>query len=142
MSFSNLALFLSAIPLVLSANNDWSNPCLGGWCAYDIPASENTMAASMIIVSIHNILSSFMTLLGAQTGSSNSISDITAAAGWEILNCDSNSTEQDIRLVCSGDETSCEHIFESGAEHTVVRLPEDVNAYSLIFQGTIYIDIY
>ncbi|PAV18281.1 hypothetical protein PNOK_0676700 [Pyrrhoderma noxium] len=99
---------LLPIPLVLSANNDWSNPCLGGWCAYDIPASENTMAASMII-----------------TGSSNSISDITAAAGWEILNCDSNSTEQDIRLVCSGDETSCEHIFESGAEHTVVRLPED-----------------
>ncbi|KAL5497716.1 hypothetical protein ACEPAH_2647 [Sanghuangporus vaninii] len=99
-------ILLSILPLLIVADNDWSVPCLGGWCSYDVPASENTMAATIQI-----------------TGSTFAISDITPAAGWEILNCTSDSDAQDIRLVCSGDETSCSHLFHNGAEHTVVRLP-------------------
>lgn len=109
MSFVYFSTLITLFPLLVSsATNDWSKPCLQGWCSYDIQATENTMAASMII-----------------TGSSSSISDITTAAGWEIIGCNTTSSAQDIRLVCTGDEASCSHIFESGAEHTIVRLPED-----------------
>ncbi|KAL5520933.1 hypothetical protein ACEPAF_2936 [Sanghuangporus sanghuang] len=99
-------ILLSTLPLLIVADNDWSVPCLGGWCSYDVPASANSMAATIQI-----------------TGSTSAISDITSAAGWEILNCTSDSDAQDIRLVCSGDQTSCSHLFDNGAEHTVVRLP-------------------
>ncbi|KAI5116444.1 hypothetical protein M0805_008631 [Coniferiporia weirii] len=101
-------ILLALLPLAALAANDWSKPCLYGECAYDIPASENSMAASLLI-----------------SGSPYSISDITTAAGWEILNCSSNVSTQDIRLVCSGDDASCVHIFQNGAEHTIVRLPEE-----------------
>ncbi|KAL5478586.1 hypothetical protein ACEPAI_2770 [Sanghuangporus weigelae] len=101
-------ILLSILPLFSVAQNDWSKACLDGWCFYDVPASENSMAATIQI-----------------TGSTSAISDITSAAGWEILNCTSDSDAQDIRLVCSGDEISCSHLFDNGAEHTVIRLPPE-----------------
>ncbi|EJD01946.1 uncharacterized protein FOMMEDRAFT_108994 [Fomitiporia mediterranea MF3/22] len=99
---------LSLLPLLVSAANDWSIPCMDGTCSWDAPTGKNTMAGTMTI-----------------TGSPNAISDITTAAGWEILNCTTDAKAQDIRIVCSGDEESCSHLFQNGAEHTVVRLPQD-----------------
>ncbi|KAJ7150476.1 hypothetical protein C8R43DRAFT_494845 [Mycena crocata] len=58
------------------------------------------------------------------TGSS-AISDITAAAGWTILNCDPDALAQDIRLVCTGDAADCDHLFQDGAKDTIVRLPNN-----------------
>ncbi|KAJ8496097.1 hypothetical protein ONZ45_g12592 [Pleurotus djamor] len=60
--------------------------------------------------------------------SGKSLTDITPAAGWVILDCDPHSTEQEIRLVCSSanhEDVGCNHVFsDGGAEHKVVRLPE------------------
>jgi len=58
--------------------------------------------------------------------STDVLSDITSAAGWEILNCDSKSTDpQDIRLVCVDKAKGCSQLFSGGVENTIVRLPED-----------------
>ncbi|KAF7794340.1 hypothetical protein EIP86_005474 [Pleurotus ostreatoroseus] len=66
-----------------------------------------------------------------QSGPSSAISDITPAAGWTILDCDPNSMAQDIRVVCTGDAASCNHIYQGGAVGTLVRLPENVSMESL-----------
>ncbi len=59
------------------------------------------------------------------------MADITPAAGWVVLDCDSNALEQDIRLVCANDETeseSCAHLFaQGGPVNKVLRLPESVS---------------
>ncbi|KAF8877430.1 hypothetical protein BD779DRAFT_1448510, partial [Infundibulicybe gibba] len=61
-------------------------------------------------------------------GSTNAISDITPAAGWQIISCSPDAVNQDIRLVCmSGDAAAseCDHLYQgAGAEGKIVRLPE------------------
>ncbi|KAH9931319.1 uncharacterized protein B0H18DRAFT_991137 [Fomitopsis serialis] len=42
-----------------------------------------------------------------------------------ILDCDADSTVQDIRVVCADPSASCEHLFQGGAVGTIVRLPEN-----------------
>ncbi|KAJ2923649.1 hypothetical protein H1R20_g13452, partial [Candolleomyces eurysporus] len=67
-------------------------------------------------------------------GSADSITDITAAAGWEILDCQEDSLSQDIRLVCS-DESKCHHLFRNiGAVGKIARLPDSCgkNAFAHI----------
>ena len=65
-------------------------------------------------------------LVNCQSGSPTAISDLTPAAGWQILDCDANSTAQDIRVVCADPDAYCEHLFQGGAVGTIVRLPENV----------------
>ena len=55
----------------------------------------------------------------AQAGSQSSISDLTTAAGWEILDCDGSTADQDIRLVCSDDSKGCDHPDMSGV-HDII----------------------
>lgn len=62
-----------------------------------------------------------------QLGSNSSISDLTTAGGWTILDCNSTSADQEIRLVCH-DPSKCNHLYLNGAENTVVRLPDGVSA--------------
>ncbi|KAG6908291.1 hypothetical protein DXG01_005392 [Tephrocybe rancida] len=61
-------------------------------------------------------------------GSSDAISDITTAAGWEVIGCSPDKLSQDIRLVCNSDDSKaagCSHLYEgAGAEGKIVRLPE------------------
>ncbi|KAI0755057.1 hypothetical protein C8Q80DRAFT_407559 [Daedaleopsis nitida] len=59
------------------------------------------------------------------SGSHTSISDITAASGWTILDCDSFENGQKIRLACHDPQKGCGHLYLNGAEHTVVRLPHE-----------------
>ncbi|KAF8629792.1 hypothetical protein AX17_005571 [Amanita inopinata Kibby_2008] len=59
-------------------------------------------------------------------GSETAISDITRAAGWEIIGCDPNALEQEIRLVCTSSfSASCDHLYQdTGPEGKIVRMPE------------------
>ncbi|TFK47998.1 hypothetical protein OE88DRAFT_1738119 [Heliocybe sulcata] len=109
-SFLTLAPFLVASA---AAANDWSKPCTDGSCYYDVNANGTAGQASGTL---------------KIWGSSNMLSDITTAAGWQILNCDQNTTQQDIRLVCMNETASCNHLFQDGAENTLVRLPENCGA--------------
>ncbi|KAI0727074.1 hypothetical protein C8Q72DRAFT_925596 [Fomitopsis betulina] len=107
LSFSNMAPFLylcmlSVLASSVAALNDWTKACLAGECSYDLAAS-----------SLHI------------SGSPTAISDLTSAAGWQILDCDANSTAQDIRAVCADHNASCDHLFQGGAVGTIVRLPEN-----------------
>ena len=44
------------------------------------------------------------------------------------MDCDDASTAaQDVRIVCHNPDAGCEHLFEGGAENTIVRLPEEVS---------------
>ncbi|TDL21237.1 hypothetical protein BD410DRAFT_771726 [Rickenella mellea] len=106
-----MILILAIFPLLASAANDWTKACFQGICSYDVAETPNSMPGSMTI-----------------TGTSNAISDITGAAGWEIMDCDPNSEAQDIRLVCKSADTNaagCDHLYQNGAENTIVRLPEN-----------------
>ncbi|OCB86992.1 hypothetical protein A7U60_g5882 [Sanghuangporus baumii] len=82
-------------------------PCHNGECYYNIPGNERLVAATVKI-----------------SGSPSSISDITNAAGWEILDCSFDGSAHNVRLVCLDDDAGCSHIFQDGAEHTIVRLPQ------------------
>ncbi|THU98958.1 hypothetical protein K435DRAFT_795246 [Dendrothele bispora CBS 962.96] len=98
---------LIAVIVPVRSANDWSVPCLNGTCEYDLPSSSGASGTLQI------------------WGSNNSISDITPAAGWEILGCSSDEMSQDIRLVCMNNSTTCDHLYEgAGAEGKLVRLPE------------------
>ncbi|KAG7090279.1 hypothetical protein E1B28_011876 [Marasmius oreades] len=108
LSLRLLAL-LPFVTLSVLAENDWKTPCLNGVCQY----SFNGDGSGAIKV----------------WGSPDALTDITPAAGWEILDCSPDALAQDIRLVCQGDEDSaesgCAHLYQTiGAEGKVVRLPE------------------
>ncbi|KDQ24511.1 hypothetical protein PLEOSDRAFT_161451 [Pleurotus ostreatus PC15] len=103
--------FISVSLAIIGANaaNDWTKPCFDGECAYDLPESSGG--------------SGIMKLFG----STKSISDITPAAGWVILDCDPNLLDQEIRLVCETDDedSGCNHVFDHhGPVGKIVRLPE------------------
>ncbi|KAG5219427.1 Acetolactate synthase [Salix suchowensis] len=94
----------------LSKANNWDKPCFHGECAYDTIGTEETGYGSIKIY-----------------GSPKSITDITPASGWVVLDCDPNLLAQDIRLVCrSDDDEGCNHIYEHDPIHRIVRLPESV----------------
>ncbi|KAJ8520870.1 hypothetical protein ONZ45_g2405 [Pleurotus djamor] len=99
-------LLFAALALASPAN-DWSKPCFEGECAYDSPDPKVSAVFKL-------------------RGHPKSITDITPAAGWVILDCDPHTLEQDIRLVCqSHDESGCEHMFSyHGPEDKLVRLPD------------------
>ncbi|KAK7049943.1 hypothetical protein VNI00_005373 [Paramarasmius palmivorus] len=102
---------LSLLPFLLQvyAANDWSTPCLNGACQYSITSQDGSSGTVKI------------------WGADNAISDITTAAGWEILDCSADKLNQDIRLVCQSEDTEaagCSHLYNEGAENKIVRLPE------------------
>ncbi|KAJ7585204.1 hypothetical protein C8J56DRAFT_788976 [Mycena floridula] len=111
MMFS-LSLLLLIAPAV-HAVNDWNVPCFNGVCEYSLPSSNNSASGSLRI-----------------WGSADAISDITTAAGWEILGCSPDAKAQDIRLVCKSDNSSsgCSHLYQNGAVGKVVRLPQNCGA--------------
>ena len=77
----------------------------------------------MIIIQVINLT----TTQSTQSGAPHAITDITEAAGWEIINCHQNKTEQDIQLVCTTPSGECGHLFANGgAEDKVLRLPDSV----------------
>ncbi|KLO17807.1 hypothetical protein SCHPADRAFT_151790 [Schizopora paradoxa] len=108
---------IALLPLLLTlfcevnAKNNWTQPCFNGSCSYDIPSNDTSIGGTFTI-----------------SGSSTSISDITPAAGWEILNCTTSTNSQTIQLVCTDETKGCSHLFQKGAQHTVVRLPENCGA--------------
>ncbi|KAG6862118.1 hypothetical protein C0995_005930 [Termitomyces sp. Mi166 len=114
-SQTTLVSFISLVLLFSSSVharklNDWSKACLNGECAYDLPDTNGQSAGALKI-----------------SGSPDAISDITPAAGWTILDCSPSVLAQDIRLVCSSDESqsNCNHLFrKNGAVGKLVRLPE------------------
>ncbi|KJA17632.1 hypothetical protein HYPSUDRAFT_205982 [Hypholoma sublateritium FD-334 SS-4] len=110
--FSSVLLLLPALVAPAFAANDWSKPCLSGVCEYDMPATNGAASGTLKI-----------------WGASSAITDITPAAGWQIIGCSSDALAQDIRLVCT-DESSgrCKHLFRNnkkGAVGKLVRLPEN-----------------
>jgi hypothetical protein len=106
---SSLLLFL--LPSALAAN-DWSKPCTSGSCSYEAGDGVKSAWSALYI-----------------SGDVNTVSDITSAAGWEILGCDPNSSQpQDIRLVCTNPSAGCSQLFQGGAEDTIVRLPESCSS--------------
>ncbi|CCM02698.1 uncharacterized protein FIBRA_04804 [Fibroporia radiculosa] len=99
--------FFSVLLLALSAQavNDWSKPCFDGSCSYDL--------SGPVTGSVH------------LTGASSAISDLTEAAGWAILDCNSTGTAQDIRATCVNSTAGCDHLYQGNAVGTIVRLPEN-----------------
>ncbi|KAJ7023843.1 hypothetical protein C8F04DRAFT_969740 [Mycena alexandri] len=100
----------------INALNDWSVPCTSGSCSYDLAATPNAPSGTLKI-----------------WGSTNAITDITTAAGWQILGCDPTAHNQSIRLVCTEDpndaNSNCNHLYQSiGAVNKIVRLPQSCGA--------------
>ncbi|KAK7457178.1 hypothetical protein VKT23_010477 [Stygiomarasmius scandens] len=89
MSLSTVALLSLLSSAAYGLANDWTQPCFGGECSY------STDFGSIKI-----------------WGSPDAITDITTAAGWEILNCDPNALTQDIRLVCTNPD-GCGHFYQA-----------------------------
>ncbi|OSD05577.1 hypothetical protein PYCCODRAFT_1464936 [Trametes coccinea BRFM310] len=104
MVFSPL-LVAALLPLAAKAANDWSKPCFGE-CNWDITSGTG---------------SGTVRIAGPQAA----VSDITPAAGWMIMDCDPNTADQDIRLVCQDPSKGCDHIYQNNAAGTLVRLPKD-----------------
>lgn len=99
-------LFVSFLATVRA--NDWSTPCFNGTCQYTQTAVPGTLSSVLKI-----------------WGSPDAISDITQAAGYEIVDCSPDALKQDIRLVCTGNSSDCSHLLQgSGPEGKIVRLPE------------------
>lgn len=127
LSFS--VVYLSLFMTSAWAVNDWSQPCLQGICSYDISQSNSSLGGTLIIVSAIDMTKDLdaKLIIFLQSGAPSAISDITPAAGWDILNCSSDTTAQTIRIICTGDGANCEHLNQNGAKDTLVRLPENVS---------------
>ncbi|KAJ7087908.1 hypothetical protein B0H15DRAFT_736963, partial [Mycena belliarum] len=125
MLSSTTALLLALVSSgALAQNNDWTKPCLDGQCFWDLPASSGVSGTMRV------------------WGDSTAISDITAAAGWTILNCKPDALTQDIRLVCTGAAADCDHLFQAGATNTVVRLPTSCgkSPFALVTRSWVHAD--
>ncbi|KAH9855724.1 hypothetical protein C2E23DRAFT_723644 [Lenzites betulinus] len=107
MVFSPI-LLAALLPLAARAANDWTKPCFSQ-CEWSIPSGDNSATVQI-------------------AGPHAAVSDITPAAGWMIMDCDQNSTDQDIRLVCQDPGQGCDHVYTDSAAGTVVRLPQDCGA--------------
>ncbi|TFK26039.1 hypothetical protein FA15DRAFT_693414 [Coprinopsis marcescibilis] len=97
------------------AINDWRKPCISGVCHYEL--TGKTVGTMKI------------------WGDSDAITDITGAAGWEILDCQQKAISQEIRLVCANGDLNCDHLGSTDdAVGKVVRLPEHcgVNGFAHI----------
>ena len=132
-SIKHLASILTSAALVL-AIRDWPEACTEGLCSFDVPHSMDSIGAKIVLVS-NSIRrrSRFSRLwISIQYGPHTAISDITPAAGWEILAFSSGRLPHDVRLVCTGRESDCGHLFEGSAENTIVRLPENVSSRAII----------
>ncbi|KAK7062479.1 hypothetical protein R3P38DRAFT_3167478 [Favolaschia claudopus] len=110
-----LPIIFVLLPLVhrVRAINNWDAPCIAGECTYDFPSTNTSGSGTLKI-----------------WGSDTAITDITNAAHWQILGCDSNAQSQNIRLVCMNDpedeESHCGHLDKDvGAVGKVVRLPDE-----------------
>lgn len=120
ISISTLITILPLLSGTVFAANDWSVPCFNGTCSYD--SAVGTLQI---------------------WGSADAITDITTAAGWTILNCDKDALTQDIRLVCSGDDNGCSHLWQNtGAVNKLVRLPQNcgANAFARISRNWVHED--
>ncbi|KAJ7685861.1 hypothetical protein B0H17DRAFT_1225464 [Mycena rosella] len=111
-----LSSILVIVPFLagIQAANDWKVPCTGGTCSYDLPAANGTAPAGTLKI----------------WGSADAITDITTAAGWQIIGCDPTALQQDVRLVCMTDPddptSDCAHLYQNiGAVNKIVRLPEN-----------------
>ncbi|KAJ7088761.1 hypothetical protein B0H15DRAFT_780445 [Mycena belliarum] len=115
MFFSTL-LVVAPFIAGIHAKNDWTVPCVTGSCSYDLPSSNLSDAAGSLRI----------------WGSADAITDITKAAGWQIIGCDPAALKQDIRLVClddPADPSKCGHLYQAdGAVNKLVRLPENCGA--------------
>lgn len=125
MVSSRLILSLLAVLLVPAATASPS-ACTRGICSYQ--SGDGTNSAYSVLTLVSTRLPAYAVTNRLQnTESHTSLSDITDAAGWDIIECDTGSTGvQDIRLVCTDTSKGCDHLFEGGEEHTIVRLPEHV----------------
>ncbi|KAL0945993.1 hypothetical protein HGRIS_012271 [Hohenbuehelia grisea] len=103
-------LALSSAITFVDAANDWAVPCISGRCFYDLLNPDGSVMATLNI-----------------SGSPHAISDVTSAAGWTILGCDSGAEQQDLRLICtSTDPNGCNHLTDKGGpKDKIVRLPEN-----------------
>ncbi|KAF8313671.1 hypothetical protein DL93DRAFT_2167778 [Clavulina sp. PMI_390] len=97
--------------LQVSAFNDWNTPCVNGSCTYESGDGVNTL---------------YQTL--ALTGSNNSLSDITPAAGWSISGCAANSSApQTILVSCdrsSNGSQYCSHVLSGTPVNKLIRMPD------------------
>ncbi|KAK7457180.1 hypothetical protein VKT23_010479 [Stygiomarasmius scandens] len=106
-SFKIGFLILMSMMVVVRSANDWSIPCFDDACEYDLPATSGASGTLHI------------------WGERHSISDITPAAGWEVIGCTPDALSQDVRLVCTN-PLGCDHLFRgTGAEGKFVRLPDN-----------------
>ncbi|KAI8969672.1 hypothetical protein BD414DRAFT_428107 [Trametes punicea] len=103
MVFSPL-LVAALLPIAARAANDWSKPCFGE-CNWDITSGSGSGTVRI-------------------SGPQAAVSDITPAAGWMMLDCDPNTSNQDIRLVCEDPDKGCDHLYQNSAAGTLVRLPQ------------------
>ncbi|KAH9920541.1 uncharacterized protein BXZ73DRAFT_104667 [Epithele typhae] len=104
--FSSILFSLTVLlPALVRAVTPDFEPCHHGECSWDLSSD----AGSVVFHA---------------TGSYSSISDLTEASGWVVLDCDTNAKDQDIRVACGDPERYCDHVFENGVENTLVRLPQ------------------
>jgi hypothetical protein len=115
------------------ADNDWRIPCHQGRCSYEIGGSGSNAAASVQIVRPAHLAFPWQYanngLKKLQWGHHHAISDITEAGGFVIIRCEPHLEEQEIHLVCQDSDMggmACDHVHNSGAVGTVVRLPDNV----------------
>ncbi|KLO17239.1 hypothetical protein SCHPADRAFT_937267 [Schizopora paradoxa] len=105
-----ITVFIALVALSSTSfgKNDWTKVCLNGTCSYDVEEGESNMGGRFDI-----------------SGSPSAISDITSAAGWSIVNCTDSTNSQTIKIVCTDESKGCGHIFQNGAQDTIIRLPEN-----------------
>ncbi|PIL27872.1 hypothetical protein GSI_09994 [Ganoderma sinense ZZ0214-1] len=101
-------LIAALFPVIALAANNWTEPCHAGECQWNLKSDH---ASGTMLLS----------------GSNSSISDLTPAGGWTIIDCNATAADQEIRLVCH-DPDKCNHLNLNGAENTVVRLPDDCSS--------------
>ncbi|KAK0220849.1 hypothetical protein EDD85DRAFT_863679 [Armillaria nabsnona] len=120
MALYSFVILISLIFVSVDATNNWTKPCFYGECEYSLPSHVPASGSLKI------------------WGSADALSDITPAAGWEILDCSPDRLEQDIRLVCSHNSTdsaNCDHLYQNdGPVGKIVRLPENCgqNAFARV----------
>ncbi|EJD50572.1 hypothetical protein AURDEDRAFT_112184 [Auricularia subglabra TFB-10046 SS5] len=112
LAVSALLLPASALGAFIKPGDKWGAgaACTSGSCSYLTGDGVKRAFASVRL-----------------QGASSLISDLTPAAGWEILGCDPawESGEAHVTIRCTTGDAACAALFEGDAADTIVRLPDD-----------------
>lgn len=126
ITFFTLFATIRSVPLAHRAE---PGTCLSGSCSFKLvqPATTNgePSEGSLVLDGSPNLISDITYVDWHDRSRMEPETPFRESAGWSSWDCEEGPEGHTIRLVCTGSDDTCNHVFQGGAEDTIVRVPSE-----------------